>query len=370
MSQGEIHQWLAETFGFENQPNPNQKSSEYVKIDLYRREFSVSTLLFGLMKHLGCQPEQTFEKIAWMYSFSVQGQTCILSSEKFGLRLYVPMHVSDRFHTSVQKMLKFGLKKYSNLLQEQIDNDILGLHDFGITNQTSFLRRGYELFRSKAQEAYDLGKHKGEKTVLFDGPVTSISFNQEPWWYSFGATVAYFSYLEHLYSGLFAFTGKRHTATELHHFISLKWRDKHRTLLEEAGVFETGQFNRLLSIFDQQRNPFSHGLGGKKLSSVYRLIPDVGFVPSKHNKQLVQPNLRFSEEHQEVFLENCRVFDDFDNFLSKSPLSHGIEWAKSGMNFRFDSKFMDEMEAAVAKGEFREFLEWQGYLHDKAANFE
>jgi hypothetical protein len=84
----------------------------------------------------------------------------------------------------------------------------------------------------------------------------------------------------------------------------------------------------------------------------------------------VQPNFRFSEEHQEVFLENCRVFDDFDNFLSKSPLSHGIEWAKSGMNFRFDSKFMDEMEAAVAKGEFREFLEWQGYLHDKAANFE
>lgn len=370
MSKTEIKLVLAERFGFDNNPGLNQKNSHYAKANLDRREFAVPALVFGLLNNLGCKAQQPFEKTAWKYSFSVRGQNCFVSSEKFGLRLYVPAELGESFRHLVQGMLIVGLQSYSNILKEQIYQDIVGLHDFGITNQTGFLRRGYKLFRSRAEEAYDLGKHKGERRDSPDGTSFSITFNQEPWWYSFGATVSYFSYLEHLYSGLFAFTGKRHTAMELQHFISLSWRKKHVTLLREAGAYDAGQFNRLLSIFDQQRNLFSHGLGGKKVSSIYRFIPEVGFVPSALGKELVQPNFLYSEEHQEVFRANCREFDNFDDFLSKSPLSHGIEWAMSGMNFRFDTKFMDEMNSALANDEFEKFLEWQSYLFDKAANFE
>jgi G3E family GTPase len=370
MTTESIASLLTERFGFNNGPSLSGEEPRYERIHLNRPEFRITALVFGLLKHIGCEAEQTVEKMAWMFSFTVAGSKCFVSSEKFGPRLYVPSQLSEKRKRSIQGMLIVGLQHYSNLLQHQIDSDLVGLNDFGIINQTSFLRRGYELFRAKADEAYTLDKHKGERRESQNNSSFSITFTQEPWWYSFSATVAYFSYLEHLYSGLYAFSGKRHTVLELQHFMTLSWRKKHERLLKEAGAFDANQYKRLLDIFQQQRNLFSHGLGGFKANSIYRFIPDVGFVPSSLSKEIVQPNLMFSDKHQEVFQANCREFDAFDQALGLSSLSHGIEWAKSGLNFRFDTQFMDELYSALDKGEFSKFLEWQSYLFDKAANFE
>ena len=361
---------LAERFGYNNDLSLASENSRYEKIHLDRPEFRLTALIFGLLKHIGCKSEQTFEKMAWMYSFAVAGSKCFVSSEKFGPRLYVPSELTEKQKSSIQGMLIVGLQHYSNLLQGQIDRDLVGLNDFGIVNQTSFLRRGYELFRAKAEESYALDKHKGEGHDSQNAPSLNIKFTQEPWWYSFGSTVAYFSYLEHLYSGLYAFSGKRPTVLELQNFMNLTWRKKHERLLKEAGAFDASQYKRLLDIFQQQRNLFSHGLGGYGASSIFRFIPDVGFVPATLAKEIVQPTFMFSDEHQEVFQANCREFDSFDKYLANSSLSHGIEWAKSGLNFRFDTQFMDQMDAALESGGFSQFLEWQGYLFDKVANFE
>ena len=370
MSKDSITLLLTERFGFNTGSNQESKDSQYEKLHLDRPEFRITALIFGLLRHLGCKEEPTLEKMAWMFSFKVNGSQCFVSSEKFGPRLYVPSELSDRSKMAVQGMLIVGLQQYSHLLQNQIDKDLVGLNDFGIINQTGFLRRGYELFRAKADDAYALAKHKGERLVSPDNGSLSITFSQEPWWYSFGATVAYFSYLEHLYSGLLAFSGKRHTLLELRNFMTLSGRKKHERLLKVAGEFDANQYKRLLDIFQQQRNLFAHGLGGFKASSIYRLIPDVGFVPSSLNREIVQPDFRFADEHHEVFRANCREFDAFDRALDSGSLSHGIEWSKSGLNFRFDAQFMDELAAARNKGTFSEFLDWQGYLHDKASNFE
>jgi hypothetical protein len=361
---------LTERFGFSNSPCLGRQDSGYEKIHLDGPEFRITALIFGLLKHIDCVAEPTVEKMAWMFSFTVGGDRCFVSSEKFGPRLYVPSELSETRKRSIQGMLIVGIQHYSKLLQTQIDSDLVGLNDFGIINQTSFLRRGYELFRAKAEEAYSLDKHKGERHTSQHTSSFSITFSQEPWWYSFGATVAYFSYLEHLYSGLYAFSGRRHTVLELRDFMNLSWRKKHELLLTEAKAFDANQYKRLLDIFQQQRNLFSHGIGGFKANSIYRFIPDVGFVPSSLGEDSVQPNFLFSDEHQEVFKSNCREFDAFDQALGQSSMSHGIEWAKSGLNFRFGTQFMGELDAALEKGEFSKFLEWQCHLFDKAANFE
>lgn len=370
MATNDIASLLTERFGFSKDSSLGSEDSRYEIIRLNRPEFRLTALIFGLLKHIGCKPEPTFEKTAWMYSFTVAGFKCFVSSEKFGPKLYVPSNLTEKRKGSIQGMLIVGLQHYTNLLQSQIDRDLVGLNDFGIINQTSFLRRGYELFRAKTEESYALEKHKGERHTSQNSSSFSIAFTQEPWWYSFGATVAYFSYLEHLYSGLYAFSGKRHTVLELQYFMNLSWRKKHERLLKEAGAFDANQYKRLLDIFQQQRNLFSHGLGGYRASSIFRFIPNVGFVPSSLDQEIVQPTFMFSDEHQEVFQANCREFDLFDKALAQGSLSHGIEWAKSGLNFRFDTQFMDELDSALAKGEFSDFLDLQGYLFDKAANFE
>jgi hypothetical protein len=366
----EIRAQLVEQFGFDNKPSIIEEGTSYSRLNLNGQEFPLPVVLFGLLKGLECQSESRFEKTAWIFSFSVRGTTCFASSEKFGLRVYVPEHLGERFARMVRGMLLVGVRKYAKVLKRQIVQDQIGLNDFGFLNQTNFLRRGYSLFREKAEEAYSQSLENGQRSPIAGEGSFSITFNQEPWWFSFGATVSFFSYLEHLYSGLYGCTGTRHTVLDLQHFMSLSWRKKHIKLFTEAGIYDANQYGRLDEIFQQQRNHFSHGLSGKNGASIYHLVPEVGLVPLDLRSYSHQPHFMFSKEHRETFLRNCSEFDDFETFLQESNLSHGMEWASSGLDFRFDANFMDDLDVALEEDKFDEFLEWQGYLSDSAANFE
>jgi hypothetical protein len=158
MATNDIASLLTERFGFSKDSSLGSEDSRYEIIRLNRPEFRLTALIFCLLKHIGCKPEPTFEKTAWMYSFTVAGSKCFVSSEKFGPKLYVPSNLTEKRKGSIQGMLIVGLQHYTNLLQSQIDRDLVGLNDFGIINQTSFLRRGYELFRAKTEESYALEK--------------------------------------------------------------------------------------------------------------------------------------------------------------------------------------------------------------------
>lgn len=370
MQEQEISSLLLEKFSFTNAPPESDFSSGFIQLDLSGREFEIPALAYGLLKHLGCKRERTWEKTAWVYSFGVRGVPCLVSSEKFGMKLYVPSSCEDGIADTARGMLIVGLQKFSNRLRERIDDEFSHTVEFGFVNQTSFLRRGYILFRTKAEEAYASGLHYGKRVSGEDSNVTSINFDQEPWWHSFGATVSFFSYLEHLYSGLLAFTGNSYSVQEVKHFMSLSWRKKHERLFKEAGIFDANQFRRLCLIVDNQRNLFSHGLGGKPGTTIYHLIPDVGFVPSAINQAPVQPNFLYSKDHQELFESNCKEFDDLETVLSLGNLAYGMRWAKSGLNFRFDAEFSGELAHAIDDGKFEDFIAEQSYLTDQAANFE
>lgn len=369
MSEQNIESLLTERFFFSNSPAVQDDVSGFSELHLVGKDFAIPNVLFGLLKHIGCKPEGRWEKCEWVFSFNVKGLPCFVSSEKFGLLLHTPNSAGPTFARFVRGMLVIGNQKYSNLLKQHIEGTLSGTKEFGFINHVGFLRRGYVHFRESAEIGYSLGLHHG-RTEEKNPNYTSISFNQEPWWNSFGATVLFFGYLEHLYSGLYGFTGTRRSVAEVQDFMSLSWRKKHHKLFVEAGIFDANQFSRLNEIIQYQRNLFAHGMSGKPGSSIYHLVSGVGFVPSTLSSELIQPNFMFSMEHQKTFETNCKEFDLLEDFLESSSLRFGMQWARSGMNFRFDSKFMDELSESIDSDNFDEFMEKQNYLTEQARNFE
>lgn len=64
------------------------------------------------------------------------------------------------------------------------------------------------------------------------------------------------------------------------------------------------------------------------------------------------------------------LFDEIDAWLERA-MPHAMEWAKSGLDVRFDGKFRSQLAAArKTDDKFEKFLDYYGELTDRYANMD
>lgn len=259
-----------------------------------------------------------------------------------------------------------------------------------IQNQAGQLRAMYTFFRRLAEQAY-AGKGllmEDVKNASASGATSEakelarriqmtigspIARGREGFYATIAMINSYFSLLEHLLVLSLPDTDFDPNCESITGFIGSKILEKYDRVFDVKSNPLAKKFRvRLHGAAEVWRNPYGHGAFDKSHGTLYFQVPGVGALPAILSDIRSHPTFHFTPEREHAFEESCNLFDEFDEWLRKGPVRHGVMWAEAGLAVSYDSSSLDRFRAAVSGGEdaFSHYLESESYAADQAANME
>lgn len=350
-----------------------------------RESLPLSPVVKLIYIFLGCQGLGRADKLDWEFAFQVEGTTCSIASEKFGLRVYVdPDSVAEEaeaeklFQRILQATIK-GQNVVEKEVLEPISKEQIDTGDVVIGNQYHRLREAYRYFREGAEIAF---RGDGRVEVQKEGDDASdilidafaawrhqANADAEGWWNTFAMIMAYFSLLEHTLVGCLAFADFDPEKETVTNFIGLNWGDKFKRLFDlDADLVAQKKYEALRDLAETYRNTYGHGGFDKRGATVHFSVPEIGVIPATPSKISKTPHFGLVPAVAEDYNRICAVFDDFDAWIAAGTYRNAITWIEEGMDYAFDAK--SRAEVAANDGDFDAYLEAMSYRLDRAMNMD
>ncbi len=345
----------------------------YWRFEIERARLPLPAIVRTVFTLLGSRNLGRGEKLAWEFTFSVDGISCSIASQKSGLRLYI-----DRtaFGTE-EEAEQFSRRIIGSVIagQKVAERDVLRplgeaqnrAGNVTIRNQYGQLRRAYKYFREGVEIAY-AGEGRLAKTRPSEHGWWLAPERHEAWWNTFAMVVAYFSLLEHILVGCLPFSRFDPDADNAVAFISLKWNEKYKRIFGSSDAQATRFLTKLRAISEAYRNTYGHGGFDKFGATVAFHVPGVGAVPAVLSDIRTSPHFDFVPTAEADFADICSTFDEFETWLGRGQLKNAWAWITAGLDYRFDEQFRQVVEDDTA--DFDSFLEYSDYLADQAANMD
>jgi hypothetical protein len=327
-------------------------------------------LPYLILTAIGCANLGRSEKTAWAIPFSFEGAYCELSSEKFGLRLYLDESLAPDEATSTKtaEAIFAKLDKAQRLIESQILRplamDELRLGKVMVRNQYYSLRQTYQYFRQGAELAYSGDGRIKTHDHLF-------AKQAEGFQNTIAMVGAYFSLLEHVLVLVSPFVHRRPLGQEFLRFVGDSWSVKFKAVFDVNEDKSAKKFlDKLLRVSEEYRNTFAHGGFDKSRASIGFRIPGVGWLPAMLSDVRDSPHFSFVPTSAADYEEICQLFDELDAWLETGSSEYGLIWAKAGLDVRFDDDFQAELDQAIDNDRFEELVEETSYIVDRHMNME
>lgn len=349
---------------------PAHQNPHFFEIELDSRKFPVHGILRFVMVERGCHNLGVGEKTAWQYPFVWNGALGLLSLRKFGLRLGVWCESEDghRLQDEVRGLvgrLSASQRSAELQLQPVADQQFM---EGNVTLQNQFYaqRATYEYFREGAKLAF-----AGEGRLA--GPSYFFGGQREGSYNTIAMCTAYFSYLEHflVLSLPFLSHWPGSHSMNVRDFIGKKWGDKFRYVFSVSSSGPVnGLFSRLTSVAETYRNSYAHGAFGKEDATVHFHVAGVGAIPGNMTAVKDSPQYSFFPSDDEDFETVCALFDECDSHLESDATRYAWEWIRAGLDVRYDSAFVAEVQAEVGAGRFSNVVDRASMDADRRANMD
>ena len=170
------------------------------RFEVSRERLPVPEIPRLMLTLLGCPSYGPGEKMEWAIRFRVDGVACTLSSEKFGLQLYVKGIIAEAEAAGLAERVIGRLDRAQRVLERDVLRPLAveqtELGNVTLVNQYFHLRGAYTYFRDGARNAYE-GNGRLPKRAPGGGWHAMIE-QREGFYNTVAMVSAYFSLLEHI----------------------------------------------------------------------------------------------------------------------------------------------------------------------------
>lgn len=324
-----------------------------------RRDFPAPGLVLFLLRDVLRYPwAGPAEKVAWSVYCTFEGMPLAFENRKFGFTICHPKEKTfdvERVCGQLRAALKILETWLEPFAQSQVraGNVTLG-------NRHGEFDARYRFFRQQADRAFETAAtppppeipKPGELPSLVHGLNHRFRAERDGFFYSTAMVDAFFSRLEHQLILLLAFRGTPLGHGELMTFLTAKWDEKLRALLDvdqhRAAQVVLGRMRRLK---ERIRNPFAHGGIENDGGSLHIHMPGIGALPANFSR--FKGSIRFdflpvkADDHSSA----CTLFDELDLLLSTGPLAGPNRLINAGVDPAFDAESLASYAAAIGGGE-------------------
>ena len=341
----------------------------------------------------------TTDKMRWASGFCYRGTACVVTLQKFGLRLYIsggdslhkdessdysPATIRDSLVAQLQILL--GIVEKNVLIPLFREQRTLG--EIVIRNDYFAIRNMYEYFRTRSLNWENL---EAEISILnlsspdlIEPSGSSVAEMLRPYlkkkkqlqykgYFEFAAILAFFSLLEHVLV-LLKPMSIQESQISVNDFIGLSLTKKWVSVFGSSDQEANRMKDDILKISDRYRNFYAHGGVAKGGKSAYVSIPGLGMLSSPDIEQQRQPSFPFIDGKLGGTQIQAKVFPFFDKieaWLESSALSHGMKYIKEGLNVSFENSFREEILSLTKDDQkFDQWLEMRSQALDRFLNFE
>jgi hypothetical protein len=348
------------------------------RVTLLPQEAPIPVLLRHALTLIGISHQGPGEKVAWWVIFAYRGYPCELAHQKFGLRLRIGGDLSEDqagdLLNEIRKKLGSAVKIVEGLLAETA-SDTLNAGHVTVVNQHHNLRQAYDYFRRRATNP----------DVIDD--VSESGTNESGSWSSFllgenvmamnafhdlvAAISAFVSSLEHDLVLALPFLDFDPIEDDLTQIIGDRWGEKWRRVVGHSDSEAVRLRERLTTVVERWRNPYSHG-GFEKGhgATLYLHTPGLGALPIGLSGIRDSPLFSFHAASDTDIEGVFALFDEIDAHLSKT-IPHAMEWIDSGLNVRFDAVLMAQVVDCIdSEGTLKGLIDEHGREADMIANMD
>ena len=336
-----------------------QRPSKCISVDRY--QFPVPSLVLFLLHDIcGFPLGWRGDKTHWVIPFRYKGIECAISHEKFGIRLYLDETPKKRvYEVEILGKLKRAIEAAERNILTKIAQTQIQSANITIINQFIRLSGAYDYFRNRVDECFKTLRNDKEQKDI-DGLVEvlnrSFQAKAEGAYNAIAMIDAYFSRLEHFLVLALPFASFDRKLDNLSVFIGSIWSAKMKRVLPWVDPKTQAFYSKLISVKEKYRNTFAHGGFEKKGSSFYFHLPKIGAIPASMSGFRNSVHFSLFPLEESHYIEVCSLFDEFDGWLQDEALPTAWRFAGSGLDMRFDQKYLDELLEVSA--DLKAFEEW------------
>jgi hypothetical protein len=311
----------------------------------------------------------------WGVAFEIRGAIFAFELRKFGLRfLCEAANLASGLTREVLGRVRALTDVVESYLAEELVPTAITLGTVTVPNLYGHLNQRYRFLRAKAVEAYAEPKPP---------PRVGVSKNGSEWTkWDFGlpereggalataAVDAYFSRSEFFLVLASAIRTEPMVEGGLRTILMAGWQERARYLLDLRDPDTKAQYDKLVGIREEWRNPLAHGGLHGGGASLYVHVAGVAALPFRLRRTPdgVKAGFRLDQESFESILQD---FDRFDELLASGPLRFAQKWAESGLSVAFDERSLAEYRRAIKSDAlFDEYVAYKGGLADMHANMD
>ena len=346
-----------------------------------RNDFPVPQLvLFTLRDIMGFQCNGPAEKCAWWISCSFMGHAISFELRKFGFTICYEDHPTVDIKRIIGQ-LKTAISKVEKFL-DPIAKSCVEAGHVTIENHYREFENRYRFFRTLADESYASSialeqetsrpeDHSAEDLEKFTEQInkhTTLLLNG--FYYSTAMIDAYFSRLEHQLILIRAFCGQPLAKKELVEFLTMKWGEKFKFLVNvKSNPAVQDCYARLKALKERIRNPLAHGGVENSGGSLYIHIPRIGALPATLTKIKNSPRFNFIPIVQEDYQTACSLFDKIDEIIFAGELARPQKLVTTQIDAAFDARSIEKYQKIISSDKETEnyidhwHQEWERYAN-------
>ena len=185
------------------------------------------------------------------------------------------------------------------------------------------------------------------------------------------AISAFVSSLEHDLVLALPFLDFDPTVDDLTQIIGDRWGEKWRRVVGHSDPEAVRLRERLATVVERWRNPYSHG-GFEKGhgATIYLHTAGLGALPIGLSGIRDSPMFSFHAASDTDIGGVFALFDEIDAYLGKS-IPHAMEWIGSGLDVRFDAAFMAQVVGCIeSEGALASLIDARAHTADMIANMD
>lgn len=314
------------------------------------------------------------DKVLWHTYFKFKDYPFLVEDYKFGSWTIACLK-NDARTFQIAKEVKNKIIKASELIDKILSNELktqIIQNNFYLNNVYNKLFSIYCFFEDKMHrinKTFEKKEISQDKKSWARRMQTNWEFENQLTNYCFAATQAFFSLLEFILNGFYAFNQKE---VEFNEFIRERdWKNKFKQVfpINDSQIIKTF-YDKLVYIKDSYRNPVTHGLTEEPISLLIP-IPQIGLVPLSYeflSNKIHYGLFNILEKNETIRVVS--IFRDFLKFLqSNEPYYFYILYFESGFPIPISSEKINKIKKEMTSHEnFLNYLRARASYEDAILN--
>lgn len=312
-------------------------------ISISHEDFPVEAiLLFTLHKICKFSSIYRWDKMHWGIVFKYKGIVNMISSHKFGLRIYSQKLNGSTNHKEIINRLKKNIKFIETKILAQYAEKQINSSNFTIQNNFHKLDNQYMYFRYEAQKLFakEITREDKDFTKVLSNYLRKKDWEIEAVYNALSMIDSYFSRLEHILVLILPFA-KKDSKYEIKKTIGQFWSEKYIEVLGCKGLSKK-IYDNLIQIKEKYRNTFAHGGFEKKSQSFHFHLEGYGAVPATMSDYKNSVHFTSTPLNEDKFIEIVKIFDELDRYIEENLVA-GWKFCQSGLDLIMDRSSLKNM---------------------------